>query len=99
MNIYVANINFKSSENDLRELFSPYGEISSVKILTDKVTGRSRGFGFVEMPNEEEGRRAISELNGVEYFQRNLVVNEAKPREEGAESGRRFNRRNFNDNF
>lgn len=99
MNIYVANINFKSSEDDLRELFGRYGEISTVKILTDKVTGRSRGFGFVEMPNDDEGRKAVNELNGTEYFQRNLVVNEAKPREEGDQPRRSNNRREFGSRF
>jgi len=99
MNIYVANINFKSSEDDLKELFGRYGEITSVKILTDKVTGRSRGFGFVEMPNDDEGRNAINQLNGSEYFQRNLVVNEAKQREEGDQPRRNNNRREFGSRF
>jgi RNA recognition motif-containing protein len=79
MNIYVANINFRVREQDLKELFQQYGEVSSVKIITDRETGRSRGFGFVEMPNDSEGKQAIAQLNGAEFQQRNLVVNEARP--------------------
>jgi RNA recognition motif-containing protein len=79
MNIYVANINFRAKEDQLKELFQQYGEVSSVKIVTDRETGRSRGFGFVEMPNDSEGKQAIAQLNGVEFNQRNLVVNEARP--------------------
>ena len=79
MNIYVANISFRASEQELKELFQQYGEVSSAKIVTDRDTGRSRGFGFVEMPNDSEARQAIAQLNGVEFSQRNLVVNEARP--------------------
>ena len=79
MNIYVANISFRASEGQLKELFQQFGEVSSVKIVTDRDTGRSRGFGFVEMPNEAEGRAAIAQLNGNEFAERNLVVNEARP--------------------
>lgn len=79
MNIYVANISFRASEGQLKELFEQYGEVSSVKIVTDRQTGRSRGFGFVEMPNDSEGSAAIAQLNGVSFQDRNLVVNEAKP--------------------
>ena len=79
MNIYVANISFRAREQDLKELFSQYGEVSSVKIVTDRETGRSRGFGFVEMPNDSEGKNAIAKLNGAELSDRNLVVNEARP--------------------
>ncbi|GIV34925.1 MAG: RNA-binding protein [Chitinophagales bacterium] len=79
MNIYIANINFRAKEEQLQELFQQYGEVTSVKIITDRETGRSRGFGFVEMPNDAEAREAISKLNGVEFQQRNLVVNEARP--------------------
>jgi RNA recognition motif-containing protein len=79
MNIYVANISFRAREQDLKELFSQYGEVASVKIVTDRETGRSRGFGFIEMPNDSEGKKAIAELNGFEFSQRNLVVNEARP--------------------
>jgi RNA recognition motif-containing protein len=79
MNIYVANINFRAAEEQLKELFQEFGEVSSVKIVTDRETGRSRGFGFVEMPNDAEGAQAIANLNGRDFHQRNLVVNEARP--------------------
>ncbi len=79
MNIYVANISFRASEGQLKDLFQQFGEVSSVKIVTDRETGRSRGFGFIEMPNDSEGTQAIAQLNGVEFSERNLVVNEARP--------------------
>ncbi len=79
MNIYVANISFRAREQDLKELFEQYGEVTSVKIVTDRETGRSRGFGFIEMANDSEGKQAIAQLNGVDFNQRNLVVNEARP--------------------
>ena len=79
MNIYIANINFRAKEDQLKELFEQYGQVSSVKIVTDRDTGRSRGFGFVEMPNDDEGKNAIAKLNGVAFQDRNLVVNEARP--------------------
>lgn len=79
MNIYVANISFRASEGQLKELFQQFGEVSSVKIVTDRDTGRSRGFGFIEMPNDSEGKQAIAQLNGTEFAERNLVVNEARP--------------------
>lgn len=79
MNIYVANVNFRATEDELKVLFAQYGEVSSVKILKDRETNRSRGFGFVEMPDDEQGRTAINSLNGSEFNQRNLVVKEALP--------------------
>jgi RNA recognition motif-containing protein len=79
MNIYVANISFRASESQLKELFQQFGEVASVKIVTDRETGRSRGFGFVEMPNDSEGSAAIAQLNGNSFQDRNLVVNEARP--------------------
>ena len=79
MNIYVANISFRASEGQLKELFQQFGEVSSVKVVTDRDTGRSRGFGFIEMPNDSEGKQAIAQLNGTEFAERNLVVNEARP--------------------
>lgn len=82
MNIYVANIPWKASEDQLRQLFAEYGEVSSAKIIMDKVTQRSRGFGFVEMADENSARQAISNLNGADFLGKNLVVNEARPREE-----------------
>ncbi len=79
MNIYIANISFRAKEDQLKDLFQQYGEVSSVKIVTDRDTGRSRGFGFVEMPNDSEAKEAINKLNGVSFQDRNLVVNEARP--------------------
>lgn len=81
MNIYVGNLSYSMSEDELREAFAAHGDVSSVKILTDRETGRSRGFGFVEMPNSSEGGKAISQLNGKEVGGRALRVNEARPRE------------------
>jgi RNA recognition motif-containing protein len=80
MNIFVGNLNFKVEEYDLKEIFEEYGEVKSANIITDKFTGKSRGFGFVEMANNEEANKAIEELNGGELEGRNIVVNEAKPR-------------------
>lgn len=80
MNIYVANISFKATEDQLKELFEEFGEVQSVRIVTDRVSGRSKGFGFVEMPNDAEAREAINDLNGAEFLERTLVVNEARPR-------------------
>ena len=80
MNIFVGNLNFKVEEYDLKEIFEEYGQVSSAKIITDKFTGRSKGFGFIEMANSEEASKAIEELNGGELEGRNIVVNEAKPR-------------------
>lgn len=81
MNIYVGNLSYGMSEDELREAFAAYGDVSSVKILSDRETGRSRGFGFVEMPNQSEGEAAIAQLNGKELGGRSLRVNEARPRE------------------
>jgi RNA recognition motif-containing protein len=81
MNIYVGNLSYGMSEQELRDAFGAYGDVASVKILTDRETGRSRGFGFVEMPNQSEGEAAITQLNGKEVGGRVLRVNEARPRE------------------
>ncbi len=80
MNIYVGNLDFKVEENDLRGVFEEYGTISSVKIITDKFTGRSKGFGFVTMEDDSEAKKAIDELNGARLSSREMTVNEAKPR-------------------
>ena len=82
MNIYVGNISWNTKENDLRELFEQHGQVDSARILKDRETGRSRGFGFVEMGNDDEARAAIEALNGFEVDGRQLRVNEARPREE-----------------
>ena len=81
MNIYVGNLSYSLSEQELRDAFAAHGDVSSVKILTDRETGRSRGFGFVEMPNQNEGETAIAQLNGKDLGGRALRVNEARPRE------------------
>ncbi|MGW8369473.1 MAG: RNA recognition motif domain-containing protein [Gammaproteobacteria bacterium] len=81
MNIYVGNLSYGMSEDELRDAFAAYGDVASVKILTDRETGRSRGFGFVEMPNQSEGEAAITQLNGKDVGGRALRVNEARPRE------------------
>jgi len=81
MNIYVGNIPYKSSEDDLGNLFAEFGDVTSVKIIQDKFTGRSKGFGFVEM-NDESGTAAIDALDGFEHMGRNLRVSKANPREE-----------------
>lgn len=83
MNIFVGSLPFSLSEADLRESFEAYGPVDSVKIITDKITGRSKGFGFVEMPNEEEGQKAIDELNGATVQGRAIVVNKSEPRPGG----------------
>ena len=81
MNIYVGNLSYSLSESELREAFAGFGEVSSVKVLMDRETGRSRGFGFVEMPNQSEAEAAIAQLNGKELGGRALRVNEARPKE------------------
>ncbi|HPH96233.1 MAG TPA: RNA-binding protein [Anaerolineaceae bacterium] len=80
MNIYVGNISFKADEEGLRQTFGAFGQVASVAIIKDQATQRSRGFGFVEMPNDAEGQAAIAGLNGKEWLGRPLVVNEARPR-------------------
>ncbi len=82
MNIYVSNLSFDVQDQDLRDFFTPYGEVSSAKIITDRETGRSRGFGFVEMGNDEEARKAIDELNNSSVDGRNIKVMEARPKED-----------------
>lgn len=77
MNIFVGNLNYAITEDDMREIFEEYGELTSVKLITDKFTGRSKGFGFVEMANAEEAQKAIEELNGAEVEGRSMVVNES----------------------
>jgi RNA recognition motif-containing protein len=81
MNIYVGNLSYQMSEAELREAFAAFGQVSSVKILMDRETGRSRGFGFVEMPNQSEAENAIAQLNGKDLGGRALRINEARPRE------------------
>ena len=91
MNIFVGSLPFSIEEADLRESFEAYGAVDSVKIITDKFTGRSKGFGFVEMENDEEALKAIAELNGATVQGRAIVVNKSEPKPEGE-------RRSFNNN-
>ncbi len=88
-NIFVGNLDFNSSEDELRQLFGAYGQVDRVSIMTDRDTGRSRGFGFVEMANEEEGEKAIAALNGTQVGGRKLNVNEARPKTERSGGGGR----------
>ena len=80
MNIFVGNLPFSASEGDLRQIFSDYGEIESVAVILDRDTGRSRGFGFVELADEALAQKAIDDLDGYELNGRNIAVNQAKPR-------------------
>lgn len=88
-NLYVGNLAFSTTESDLREMFAPYGTVERVSLVTDRDTGRSRGFGFVEMASDTEAAAAISALNGKDAGGRALTVNEARPKtERGGSSGR-----------
>jgi RNA recognition motif-containing protein len=82
MNIYVSNLGFNVQDEDLKEFFTPYGEVVSARIITDKETGRSRGFGFVEMSDDTAAKKAIEELNDATVEGRNIKVTEARPKED-----------------
>jgi RNA recognition motif-containing protein len=82
MNIYVSNLSFNVKDEDLREFFAPYGEVTSAKVILDRMTNQSRGFGFIEMPDEEASKKAIAELDGATVENRTIKVNEARPKEE-----------------
>jgi RNA recognition motif-containing protein len=99
MKLFVGNLSFATVEDDLRDLFSQYGTVTDVFVATDRVSGRSRGFGFVTMGNEAEGQAAITALEGHALDNRNLTVNEARPKEEGGGRPRSFggNKRPFSD--
>ncbi len=86
MNIFISNISFKVKEQTLSDLFAQYGEVTSVRIIKDKESRRSKGYGFVEMANDNEGNAAINALNGTEHYERNIVVAEAKGKKEHSES-------------
>ena len=88
MNIYVGNLSFDVSEENLRQAFEAFGQVSSATIIKDKYSGQPRGFGFVEMPNRAEAQAAIENLNGKELLGRQINVNEAHPRPDHARSGR-----------
>jgi len=87
MKLYVGNMSFDSSEDDIRRAFEAHGTVDSVAIITDRDTGRPKGFGFVEMPNDDEARAAIENLNEKDFMGRTLKVNEARPRTEGRRGG------------
>ena len=91
MNIYAGNLLYEVSEDELREIFENYGEVSSAKIIFDRFSGRSKGFGFVEMPNDDEAQKAVDELEGSEVQGRTMKVNKAREREERGRGG--FNNR------
>jgi RNA recognition motif-containing protein len=90
VNIYIGNLSFTTTEEDLRERVSQFGEVTSVNIITDRDSGRSRGFGFVDMPHEDEARAAIAGLNGTDLGGRALTVNEARPRTDRRGGGGRY---------
>ena len=95
MNIFVGNLDYATTEDSLHGLFSPHGEVASVNVITDRDTGRSRGFAFVEMPNDDEARAAIAALDGIELDGRTIKVNEARPREDRREGGSGRRRRRW----
>jgi len=96
MNIFISNLSFRIENDDLKQLFAEFGEITSAKVITDRETGRSRGFGFVEMSNDDEAKKAIEELNQAEYDGKVINVSEARPREDKPSfGGDRGGRRNF----
>ena len=103
MNIFISNLNYNTVESELQALFENYGEVESAKIITDRETGRSRGFGFVEMPENEDALKAIEELNQKEFKQKVLNVSEARPKEQkprsfgGNGGGGSYNRGGGND--
>ena len=86
-NIFVGNLSFNTNEDELRQMFEPYGQVDRVSILTDRDTGRSRGFGFVEMSSNEDGEKAIAALNGQQIGGRTINVNEARPKAERGGGG------------
>jgi cold-inducible RNA-binding protein len=87
MKLYVGNLSFSTSSEDLQQLFSQAGTVESATVIEDRETGRSRGFGFVEMASKEDGQKAIEQLNGTDHNGRNLTVNEARPREDRGNRG------------
>jgi RNA recognition motif-containing protein len=96
MKIYAGNLQYAMSEDELQKIFEEYGEVTSVKIITDKYSGRSKGFGFVEMPNDTEAQQAIEQLNGLEIKDRAMTVNQSIERKEGDDRNRNSHRRDNN---
>ena len=95
MNIYVGNLSWQMTDEELRTLFEQYGSVTSAKIVKDKVNGRSKGFGFVEMPEENEAQNALSSLYESEVLGRKIIVNEAQPKPQGSRDGGGFKKRSF----
>lgn len=93
--LYVGSLPYEATEDELKELFSQAGTVESVRVITDKFSGRSKGFAFVEMSNEKEAQKAITELNGHKLGERTIVVNEARPMEERSPRGGLGRRRDF----
>jgi len=99
MNIYVSNLGFNAQDQDLKKIFAPYGEVTSAKVIMDKFSGRSKGFGFVDMPDDTAAKKAITELDNSTVDGRSVKVVEARPREERPASNRDYNNdRSFNKN-
>jgi len=99
MNIFIGSLPYSIKESDLKGFFEEYGEVSSSKIIIDKTTGKSKGYGFVEMADEEAGKRAIEELNGAELEGRTIVVNEAREKTENNRGQRRGNNNHHRNNY
>ena len=95
MNIYVGNLSWQMTDEDLRTLFEQYGSVTSAKIVKDKVSGRSKGFGFVEMPEDTEAQNALSSLYDSEVLGRKIIVNEAQPKPQNGGGGGGFKKRSF----
>ena len=95
MNIYVGNLSWQMTDEDLRTLFEQYGSVTSAKIVKDKVSGRSKGFGFVEMPEDSEAQNALSSLYETEVLGRKIIVNEAQPKPQNGGGGGGFKKRSF----
>jgi|ERR1700736_2906195 cold-inducible RNA-binding protein len=95
MKLYVGNLSFNTTDPDLRDLFAPFGTVEDVYLVTDRGTGRSRGFAFVTMSSVAEGQAAITALEGKQVDGRNLTVNEARPKEEGGKGGGKGGKRSF----
>ena len=91
MNLYISNLSYNISDEDLRQLFADYGAITSAKVIMDRETGRSRGFGFVELSDDELAKKAIEELNQASYDGKVINITEARPREDRGDRGGRFN--------
>lgn len=95
MNIYLGNLPYNINEDEIMELFEEYGSVSTVKLITDKFTGKSKGFGFVEMPGDDDAKKAIEELNGKEVKGRNITVNQAREKTDDDRGSSRGGGRNF----